>query len=406
MPPKVLPIQPVSSTKSGIYLHFPYCLQKCHYCDFYSVGLDELGSVDFSARLDQYEQALLRELEVRSQDPQFASQNYDTVYFGGGTSSLMPPEMIHRILEALKGALSIDTESEITLEGNPENLVPDYLQPLHELGINRVNSGLQTYNAAFLKDMNRFFETDRYAGLLEALTSSAIPSVGVDLIYGFYKQTYSDFQKDLEQVLKYDVQHLSVYSLTVEPETRYARHIVRGSQGSPNESLQEEIFSSLPSMLGEHDLFQYEISNFARPGEICMHNWKYWDYRPYLGLGPGAHGFNGRQRYANPRNLNAWTAAPGSTQVREEHNAVIDVFLNLFRIALPISLDRILEIWQQEPWEDSLRNNRWNALMDEVNRLNSRGLCDLSQNFQWTPQGIALLDSHIERLIEVTLQAK
>ncbi|MBI38389.1 MAG: hypothetical protein CMF59_02225 [Leptospiraceae bacterium] len=407
MLPKVLPIQPVSSTKSGIYLHFPYCLQKCHYCDFYSVGLDELGSGDFSSRLNQYEQALHQELEVRVQDPLIQNQHFDSIYFGGGTSSLMPPEMIHRILMALRANFSIDSEAEITLEGNPENLIPDYLQSLHELGINRVNSGLQTYNAAFLKDMNRFYETERYEALLDALTSCAIPSVGVDLIYGFHKQTYEDFRRDLNTVLRSDIQHLSVYSLTVEPETRYARHIVRGTQGSPNQELQEEIFGRLPEDLAARGLYQYEISNYAKPDEICKHNWKYWDYRPYLGLGPGAHGFNGKHRYANPRNLNAWTASPGNAQTREEHNAIIDLFLNFFRITLPVSLDRVREVWHEETWENGLRNRRWTAMMHELRRMQSAGLCELDgEIFQWTSQGIALLDSHIEQLIEATLDAK
>lgn len=405
MPPKVIPIQPVSSTKSGIYLHFPYCLQKCHYCDFFSVGLDELPGADFSERLRLYEESLNREMEIRAADPDFASQHFDSIYFGGGTSSMMPPEMIERILFRLKELFSVDSPAEITLEGNPENLVPEYLEALSNLGINRVNSGLQTYNSNFLKDMNRFFDTQRYAGLLEALTACSIPSVGVDLIYGFHGQTYEEFARDLEKVLRYRIQHLSVYSLTVEPETRYARHINRGSQGAPNEGLQEKVFSNLPGLLKDKGFHQYEISNYSAIGEICKHNWKYWDYRPYLGLGPGAHGFNGQIRYANPRNLNAWTSSPGRAQSSEAHNPIIDLFLNIFRITVPIRLDRIREIWDQQSWTEKDRKSRWSALMNSLEKMDREKLGNLKkETFQWSLAGLQLLDTQIERLVEATLQ--
>lgn len=426
--PKVQPIQPVSSTKSGIYLHFPYCLQKCHYCDFYSVGLDEIPGADFQRRLKEYESALLRELQVRcsdsrtptalesgiarsgsdhSQQPSFSNQSFDTIYFGGGTSSLMPPDMIRRILQALQEYLDIDQAAEVTLEGNPENLNPEYLVALHEIGVNRVNSGLQTYNARFLKDMNRYHHTERYAELLETLVSSPIPRVGVDLIYGFHGQSYEDFLEDLNRVLEYPIHHLSVYSLTVEPETRYARNIKRGRQGSPEEKLQEKIFRELPEHLADRGWNQYEISNYAQGNAICLHNWKYWQYLPYLGLGPGAHGFDGYRRYANPRNLNAWASGPGHNQESELHDPIIDVFLNLFRITLPIDIHRIQNVWGEQGWSQTQTDNLWNALIKKLKSMENEGLCALSEAgiFQWTIDGLTMLDSHIEELIRAVQAA-
>lgn len=408
--PKVQTIQPVSSTKSGIYLHFPYCLQKCHYCDFYSVGLDELGQQDFQHRLELYEKALFAELESRSRNDLFCQQSFDTVYFGGGTSSLMPPEMIHRILSKIRHQLDLDPTAEITLEGNPENLVSDYLQSLHEIGINRVNSGLQTYNATFLKDMNRFYETERYSALLDCLVNSPIPSVGVDLIYGFHGQTYQDFLRDLDRIIQYPIQHLSVYSLTVEPETRYARNIRRGAQKAPEEDLQGMVFRHLPDYLAEPGFDQYEVSNFGKQGAFCKHNWKYWQYRPYLGLGPGAHGFNGRKRYANPRNLNAWTANPqGNPTEMEDHDPVIDLFLNLFRITVPINLDRVREVWTEAQWPGNEAENRFQLLLESLEHIQAKGEGQLHRSasalhFQWTMDGLLQLDSNVEYLVSQVLE--
>ena len=422
MLPKLQGNRPVSSTKSGVYLHFPYCLQKCHYCDFYSVGLDELADSDFDARLKSYEMALSSEIQARASDALFSGQTYDSIFFGGGTSSLMPPSMILRILELLRSNFRIEDDCEITLEGNPENLRPDYLNALADIGINRVNSGLQTYNAAFLKDMNRFFDTRQYDSLLRSLTESKIHSVGVDLIYGFAGQTFQEFETDLRAVLAWPIQHLSVYSLTVEPDTRYARHIRKGSQSAPNASLQEQIFENLPIILADHGFLQYEVSNYAKDGQICRHNWKYWDYRPYLGLGPGAHGFNGKYRYANPRNLQAWTSRPdGAATDSELHDPVIDLLLNQFRIALPISLQRIREVWEEQNWENSLLQRRWNALLQTLRQFEREGLGELHSSalrglaspssaaasashiekseFLWHASGMALLDSNIERLV-------
>ncbi|MCB1170343.1 MAG: radical SAM family heme chaperone HemW [Leptospiraceae bacterium] len=401
--PKVQQIQPVSSTKSGIYLHFPYCLQKCHYCDFYSVGLDEIGDSDFKSRLKDYESALLRELNSRSHNDAFSKQSYDSIYFGGGTSSLMPPEMLQRILGALSERFKIETQAEITLEGNPENFSADYLLSLHQLGINRVNSGLQTYNSRFLKDMNRYHNTDSYARLLQTLVDCPIPSVGVDLIYGFHGQSYQDFREDLNRVLAYPLQHLSVYSLTVEPETRYARNIRRGWQKAPEEPLQERIFQELPGILADQGIIQYEISNYSRENHICRHNWKYWDYRPYLALGPGAHGFNGSHRYANPRNLKAWSENPaGATVDSERHDPIIDVFLNMFRITLPISLERIREIWSREEALSDDRDVLEQRLLEGLSLLERKGMGTLKdESFQWSPEGLLVLDTNIENLIDM-----
>ncbi|MCB1139866.1 MAG: radical SAM family heme chaperone HemW [Leptospiraceae bacterium] len=401
--PKVQQIQPVSSTKSGIYIHFPYCLQKCHYCDFYSVGLDEIGGSDFDSRLLEFEASLLAELNHRSRDGAFLEQRYDSIYFGGGTSSLMPAEMVRRILSGLHASLNIDPDAEITLEGNPENFSADYLLSLHQVGINRINSGLQTYNSRFLKDMNRYHNTDSYARLLQSLAECPIPSVGVDLIYGFHGQSFEDFSADLNRVLAYPLQHLSIYSLTVEPETRYARNIRRGSQQAPEEPLQEHIFRRLPDILAQQGFAHYEISNYSQEGHVCRHNWKYWDYRPYLGLGPGAHGFNGAFRYANPRNLVTWSQNPQGTAVESErHDPIIDLFLNLFRITLPISLERIREVWAGEEALCDALDEMQQRLMDGLDLLEAKGMGTLQYgSFQWSPEGLLFLDSNIEKLVQI-----
>jgi oxygen-independent coproporphyrinogen-3 oxidase len=371
----------------GIYIHFPYCLQKCHYCDFYSNPVD--GEPPIAAFLRGIEE----EWQARYPDFQHLS-TVDSIFFGGGTSSLIPADALKQMLDLFQTQFSISEDCEITLEGNPENLTSSYLSELEQIGITRINAGIQTFSARHLLAMNRFFDPARYADILDTIRRSGIRSRGIDLIYGFPDQTMEEFLSDLQLAATSGLEHMSIYALTVEAGTAYAAHIRNGSMTPPDEALQERIFEILPQVMSNYGYTIYEISNYAKPGFECRHNLRYWLYEPYMGLGPGAHGFTGRYRYGNVRNVDRWLAQPASAP-KTEHRVDIDLPLNLFRLTVPFRLSWMKQI---------LRENHSQRVDDVLTFFHEEAECghgffvddDL---FQWNEKGRLQLDSIIERWV-------
>lgn len=439
---------------TGIYIHFPYCIQKCHYCDFYSIGLDqdarlpERSTTVPAAYLAAFLESLKLELARRLQPLPVATtskqtpanttagpaaregdapaldfrrfEEVNTIFFGGGTASLMPPELIHEILELLRGEFVFAKNIEITLEGNPENFSADYLAALHQLGVTRVNVGLQSFREDLLDSMNRYYDPGRYDAVLENLRSSEIAQIGGDLIYGFPGQTAAEFYDDLERVLAARVNHLSVYSLTLESNTAYAGHVRTGKMIAPGEELQERIFQELPQALAAHGLAQYEISNFARPGHECRHNLRYWLYENYLGLGPGAHGFDGRLRYGNSRSFTNWQRDPAGAPL-QRHNPLEElplVYLRLcdtietrvFREVLvresghpEVVVDRTAEIFAE--WEAAGYGSFVDERDAEANNAAPAKAADRAHGFRWNMRGLLQLDDRIFEMCDALSEA-
>lgn len=371
----------------GIYIHFPYCLQKCHYCDFYSVPLD--GEAPIRAFLTGIEQ------EWQARFPDFERFSaVDSVFFGGGTSSLLPAWALRQMLDLFQERFSFSPDCEITLEGNPENLTEQYLEELAQIGITRINAGIQTFSERHLRSMNRFFDAARYADILDILCRSPFRSRGVDLIYGFPGQTFDEFMTDLHRVATVGLEHLSVYSLTEEAGTGYATRVRDGSMPSPDEALQERVFETLPSVMSDYGYTLYEISNYAKPGFECRHNLRYWLYEPYMGLGPGAHGFDGRFRYGNVRNIDRWSARPAAA-TKTEHEVEIDLPLNLFRLTIPFRPSWMKRILKEN---GSRRADDVQAFFEEEARLGHGFFVD-ADLFQWSEVGRLQLDGIIERWV-------
>ena len=379
----------------GLYVHFPYCLQKCAYCDFFSVGLLSSGKQVKGAGSEQlvrFATGLLAELDARAES--LSARTIDSVYFGGGPASLMPAEVIARILDAVRTSASLAQEAEITVEGNPENFTGDYLKQLHEIGITRVNVGIQTFNGRHLEAMNRLFNEERCASILEDLSSGPISNFGLDLIYGFPGQSRTEFENDLRRCLEARPAHLSVYSLTAEENTPYYAAVERGVEKAPEEDLQCELFEALPALLRPYGLHHYEVSNFARSGSECRHNLHYWNYEPYIGLGPGAHGFDGRLRYANPRNIAAWEAAPAVAPLAP-HEPQNDIPLMMARLCGWISLDQFRDVARSGGLDAVAALKATRRLVQNWNR---QGYCELNpdgERFRWRPAGLLDLDSRI-----------
>lgn len=367
----------------GIYIHFPFCIQKCYYCDFYSVGVNEIPQ-SIQEIEDIFVRRILQELDYRY--PYFSEfKNVNTVYFGGGTSSFLSARSLNTILEGIQKYFSFTDTVEITLEGNPEHLYnTEYLKELKSTGINRINAGIQTGNFHFLESMNRFYRKEHYERVLDSIASH-FENWGVDLIYGYPSQTFEEFLKDISWVLNYPVKHLSLYSLTVEKGTQFEKLIKTNKAKPPNVKLQEQIFISLPHILEGYGFFPYEVSNYSRKGYECRHNLRYWLYEPYMGLGPSAHGFNGYFRYNNFRNWQKWLQSFYENYTIHEPEK--EVAITMLRLLIPISWK-----WIQDITKEAMH------LFSFFERLKERNLGKIlhinSQNyFLWHYSGIQILDS-------------
>ncbi|MCS7204359.1 MAG: radical SAM family heme chaperone HemW [Leptospiraceae bacterium] len=324
----------------GVYIHFPFCIQKCHYCDFYSLSIREVNcSIDEIEKL--FVKRIIEELKFRLSYFEHYKQ-VNTIYFGGGTSSFLSPNSIEMILNEISKYYSFVSSCEITVEGNPEHFhQKEYLQSLKKISITRINVGIQTKNQSFLKEMNRYFDYKHYEVVLERVANQ-FDNWGIDLIYGYPNQNFEEFIEDLNWVLSYPVKHLSLYALTLEKGTPYENLVRQKKLLPPNELLQEEIFLKLPELLKSRKFYPYEISNYSLKGYECRHNLRYWLYEPYLGLGPSAHGFNGTYRYNNFRNWDRWLTSFSEQYIKHEPEK--EIAITIFRLLIPISMKWIAQI--------------------------------------------------------------
>ena len=280
------------SVYQGLYVHVPFCGSKCPYCDFYSVP--DLG------RVPQWLAALASEIgHYPHQFPPFA-----TLYLGGGTPSILSWGDFARLMDLLRKAFAFTPEAEITLEVNPEDATAAKLAFWQDFGINRLSLGAQSLDDAHLAFLGRRHNARRARQALAACRKAGFTNLGVDLMYALPGQTQDVWTKTLTEVLEYAPEHLSCYQLTVEPGTPLAERLAQGQFHPAGEYAQADFFLFTSRFLAANGYLHYEISNFAR-GEalISRHNSAYWRHLPFLGLGPGAHSFDGRRRWWNHRSL-------------------------------------------------------------------------------------------------------
>ncbi len=382
----------------GIYVHVPWCIQKCRYCDFYSVSLNSDGTFAIpTEKLDIYLQTLSAEffyrLRLQRRFCRFAG--LQTIFFGGGTASLLPAWAIAKLLHLFRSQFDFTPDCEITVEGNPENLTPEYLAALRDCGVTRVSAGIQTFRRDLLEKMGRYFHPESYAALLENLAAAGLKSYSIDLIYGFPGQKESDFFYDLDRLLSANIPHLSLYSLTAEQGTPYGSAVQNAQEQPPDEGLQDHIFQLLPDRLMASGLKQYEISNYAQLEDRCRHNLRYWLYEACLALGPGAHGFDGRQRYANRRNIFHWQKDPVGAPLQEQ-SPHLDVPLSLLRLCLPMPLTLWKSVLTEDCGLEQAHYERALACLQHwVDKGLGRWLSQPEKSFVWQKIGLQYLDDRI-----------
>ena len=287
----------VSYTNMHLYLHIPFCKQACHYCDFH-----------FSTSLRQ-KPALVDALctEIALQKDYLPGNPLETIYFGGGTPSLLNEAELAQLFDTIHQYFSVDPAAEITLEANPDDLTSDKLKLLRRY-VNRLSIGIQTFDEAALHWMNRAHTATEAQTCVQRAQDAGFDNLSVDLIYGIPPLVprsvgeNSVWQRDLDTMLLLNVPHLSAYALTIEPDTAFGRWTISGKLPAMDEELAAGQFEQLSQALTEAGYEHYEISNFSLPGQYARHNTAYWQRRPYLGVGPSAHSYNGHSRQYNIAN--------------------------------------------------------------------------------------------------------
>lgn len=278
----------------SIYVHLPYCIKKCPYCDFNSYGLSptqrELPHLE-----QQYLAALLAELETYTAHKAWAQRRCESVFFGGGTPSLFQPASIQMILDSIKSKVGLTTESEITIECNPgtlqEALGEEKIRGFLQAGVNRISLGAQSFNNKKLQTLGRLHSGADTLHAISLLRQAGVSNFNIDLMFGAAGETPDDWREDLQVALAIAPQHISLYGLTIEPGTQFFQQAKRGVVVSVPEDVQALMFEDTQRALQAAGYLQYEISNFSLPHYQCRHNMRYWQRLPYLGLGAGAHSF-------------------------------------------------------------------------------------------------------------------
>ncbi len=278
---------------AGVYVHIPFCVQKCGYCDFYSITSLSLK--------DNFIKTIVKEIEYRYNE--FQSEEISTIYMGGGTPSLMNKEDLLKILGSIKTNINPEYIKECTIEVNPDDITESYLKDLMEIGFNRLSIGIQSFNNRILKFMNRRHDSNQAIKAVELAQKVGFSNISIDLIYGIPGMNTQEWQESLDTAIKLNVQHISAYHLTFEKGTPFYLKLKNGelNEISDSESLLQ--YKLLVNTFKENGFIDYEISNFSKKGFESKHNSSYWTGQNYFGFGPGAHSLVDSIRKWNISNL-------------------------------------------------------------------------------------------------------
>ena len=279
---------------AGIYIHIPFCKQACHYCNFHFSASTKL--------LDPMVQAICKEIELQQYFFEAPGTLIDTIYFGGGTPSLLPSYATEQILDTIKKYHNLSAQIEITLEANPDDITREKLIAFQSMGINRLSMGVQSFVDEDLIWMNRAHRSETAIQAIKLAKEVGIHNISIDLIYGIPTLTDENWIQNMNKAVALNVQHLSCYALTVEPKTPLNALILKGEKEDIDSAKQAAHFELLTKHAAQAGYEHYELSNLALPGYRSKHNTSYWQQKKYLGIGPSAHSFTGNSRQWNIAN--------------------------------------------------------------------------------------------------------
>ncbi len=368
------------SQKTTLYIHIPFCSRKCYYCSFVIV-------VGQEAKADDYLEVLAIEAD------QYAGYDIEHVYIGGGTPSLLSPRQIEVLFSMIHRSFTISAEAEITLEANPEGLDCDRLAAMRSAGVTRLSLGVQTLNDDYLKQLGRIHRSAKVPEALAAIRRSGFNNVNCDLMFGFPGQTEDQLRQDIQGMLAFQTEHISLYSLTIDPRSRFHTDQVRID--AHQQARQYELIMEAMTSAGYR---HYEVSNFARPGYESRHNLHYWEMGAYIGLGVGAHSFVDGIRFSNPASLGSYIKGVQADKLeREEINRLDDASQLAEAIAFGLRMIKGVDVGRLEQrYAVQLDDERQSAL----DQLVRQKLLEVDgQHYRVTRAGLMVLDEISARLI-------
>ncbi len=331
----------MKTNKVGIYIHIPFCVRKCYYCDFLSYDeTDEIAQ-------EIYTKALLREME--SQTGVMKNLSVDSLFLGGGTPSLLNVGLMERIMGGAHRFFLMEEDAEITMEANPGTLSPEKLKAYRSFGVNRLSLGVQSFDDAILAKLGRIHTGQEAIRSFEMARAAGFGNINMDLIFGIPGQTQDVWETTLKEVFRCGPEHLSMYGLSIEKGTQFWQWMEEKTMAACSDTLDRQMYHRGLDLAGERGYEQYEISNLAKPGKECAHNIKYWNFSDYLGLGLGAHSFIYGTRientahwdsyiqgkWVNQRHVNSWEDSVSEfifTGLRQVQGIRYADFLRLFEV--------------------------------------------------------------------------
>lgn len=340
---------------AGLYIHFPFCRRKCPYCDFYSVPFR-------TEEAEQFLAALQREMRLWAKEALFARSPLATLYFGGGTPSLLRPSQLSTLVSAVDSLFGLHSGAEVTLEANPATLSAGQLCELRAAGINRLSLGVQSLSEGELRTLGRLHTTADAERTFRQARRTGFDNLSVDLIFAIPGQTTARWEATLRQVLTWAPEHISTYALTLEPGTPMAQAVASGALRPVGADEEKTMYLLAHDLLTANGYEHYEISNYAKPGYRCRHNMQYWERHPYLGVGPAAHSFHGNERWWNVADVKAYcqTLAQNSLPVQErevlsDEQQRLETIMLALRTAEGLELRALPQEWARKTIERGTR---------------------------------------------------
>lgn len=334
----------------GLYIHIPFCKHRCIYCDFYS-------TVNGKSTQAAYIEALCAELEGRHLYA--GSPELSSIYIGGGTPSVLDGEAIQRIFHCIERDYRTALGAEITIEANPDDITPKFVDAIKSTPVNRISLGVQTFQDSSLHFLKRRHTGRQAQEAILELSEAGFNNISMDLIYGLPRQTLETWKEDLKKAFELPISHLSAYALIYEEGTQIEGMRKRGEIKEVGEDLSLSMFETLMDEASSNGFVHYEISNFARPGMEARHNSSYWAGQYYLGCGPGAHSFDGKSRRANLPDLQSYNSHKGNPPCSEEFLSENDRFNELILTSLRtrdgLSMEKVAKKFGKESQEFVLR---------------------------------------------------
>ena len=372
---------------AGIYIHIPFCKQRCSYCAFYSSTLYNIK--------EKYVDALCKEIAMRKEYA--GNATIETIYLGGGTPSTLSIEQLQRICDTIYATYRISPTPEITIECNPDDLTPDFLARLKELPFNRISMGVQSFNDTQLKRLGRRHNAEKARQAVKNAREAGYDNISIDLIFALPGSTLSDWEHDLDSAIALRPDHLSAYNLTYEEGTPMHRALERGDFAELSEEENVEQFQKLITKLKEAGYRHYEISNFALPGRESRHNSSYWNDTPYIGCGAAAHSYDGTSRQWNIADIQEYIKGIENNnlcfEIEEltEEERYNDTILTRLRTAKGIPLE-----WMTEKFSTRL-NSYMRHIADKEIALGN--LKEEDGHLSLTEKGIFISDAVIREFI-------